>query len=106
MQILAALCNIVLNYFFIQSMGYFGAAVATAIAHGLQFGFHYICARFVIRKGEFPFGLKMLLPYAVPFLAVAVLCTVSQDYALLRWGIGAALGLWEVYRSIKRKKIF
>jgi hypothetical protein len=48
----------------------------------------------------------MLLPYAVPFLAVAVLCTVSQDYALLRWGIGAALGLWEVYRIIKRKKIF
>lgn len=104
--ILAALCNIVLNYFFIQKMGYFGAAIATAIAHGLQFVFHYICARFVIRKGDFPFGLKMLLPYAVPFLIIAVLCTVSQELAFLRWGLGAVLGLWEVYRVIKRKKIF
>ena len=104
--ILAALCNIVLNYFFIQKMGYFGAAIATAIAHGLQFVFHYICARFVIRKGDFPFGLKMLLPYAVPFLIIAVLCTVSQEFAFLRWGLGAVLGLWEVYRVIKRRKIF
>ena len=48
----------------------------------------------------------MLLPYAVPFLAIAVFCTVSQDFALLRWGLGAVLGLWEVYRIVKRKKIF
>lgn len=104
--VLAALCNIVLNYFFIKSMGYFGAALATAIAHGFQFAFHYICARFVIGKGDFPFELRMLMPYTVVFLAIAVACTATQDFALVRWALGAALGVWELYRIIKRKKIF
>lgn len=104
--ILAAVCNIVLNYFFINTMGYFGAAVATAIAHGLQFMFHYVCARFVIAKGDFPFSFGMLMTYAVPFLVIAVLCTIVTDFALVRWCLGAAIGVWELLRIIKRKKIF
>lgn len=102
----AALCNIVLNYFFIIYMGPLGAALATAIAHTFQFLFHYICARFVIKEGEFPFSMRMLIPYTAVFLVFAVLPILLPDAWLLRWGLGAALGVWELCRIVKRKNIF
>ena len=102
----AALCNIVLNYFFIRSFGILGAAIATAIAHGLQFLFHYISARYLIGRNDFPFPFARHMKYAVPFLVVAVLCACTDGFALLRWALGCVLGIWEIIRIYKRKRIF
>jgi len=104
--VLAAVCNIVLNYFFIKSMGSFGAALATAIAHAIQFVFHYICARYVIKEGDFPFRMRMMLPYTGIFLVITMLSSLASDFWIPRWCFGAALGIWELYRIIKRKNIF
>ena len=92
--VLTAVCNIILNYFFIKCMGSMGAAIATAIAHAFQFLFHYICARFVIKEGEFPFSMRMQKPYTAVFLDFALLPILLPDAWLLRWGLGAALGVW------------
>ncbi len=104
--ILAAICNIILNWVFIRAMGPLGAAIATAIAHAIQFLFHYICAKYIIKKGDFPFSMKMLMPYTAVFLIIAMLPLVLPEAWLIRWGLGAILGVWELYRMVKRKSIF
>ena len=57
----AAICNIILNYFFIKLCGIQGAVIATAVSHGLQFGFHYISAQ-RINPEEFPFKILNFIP--------------------------------------------
>ena len=101
----AAICNIVLNYVLILMWGISGAVIATALAHGLQFGFHYICAKRYI-EGEFPFRLK---DFAPGFLAVCLTCVIymfTREIWLIRWGLGAALGIYLMYKIYKRREIF
>lgn len=104
--LIAAVSNIVLNFFLIREMGYIGAALATAIAHTLQFLFHYVCARYILGKGDFPFRMRDFLPYTLFFVALAVFSALSPGLWWLRWGIGAALGIWELRQIMKRKTIF
>ena len=104
--VLAAVCNIVLNYFFIQSMNYVGAAIATMIAHTLQFAFHYVGAKYILGRKDFPFSMRMFMPYIVAFLLVALVTVYTPNLWLLRWGVGALIGVWELHRIWKRKSIF
>ena len=101
----AAICNIILNYFFIKLWGIQGAVIATAVSHGLQFGFHFIIAE-RIHPGEFPFRLMDFIP---GFLAICLTCLVywfTRDFWLIRWGAGAVLGVYLLIKIIKRKEIF
>lgn len=101
----AALCNIILNYLFIKLWGIQGAVIATAVSHGLQFGFHYLCAK-RINPGQFPFQIRQFLP---GFAAVCGTCVVywfTRELWLVRWGLGAALGIYLLLKIIKRKEIF
>ncbi|MDO4422087.1 MAG: oligosaccharide flippase family protein [Eubacteriales bacterium] len=102
---LAAVCNIILNYFFILKFGIWGAVIATAIAHGLQFGFHYICAK-RINPEEFPFKILQFVP---GFIAVCLTCVVywfTRELWFVRWGLGALLGAYLLIKIIKRREIF
>ena len=101
----AALCNIVLNYFLIRLGGIRGAVVATAIAHGLQFVFHLICAK-RINPGEYPFKIKDFIPGLLAVLATCILYMFTRDMWILRWSIGVALGAYLAYKIIKRREIF
>ncbi|NBI70636.1 hypothetical protein D3Z50_06110 [Clostridiaceae bacterium] len=101
----AAVCNILLNYFMIKQWGMSGAAWATMIAHGLQFGFHHIISRYVIKK-DYLFDLGMFAPYFIIFFAVAILCSYDAISWKLRWGTGILLGVFEIGRMIKRRSIF
>lgn len=103
---IAAVLNIVLNYFFIRLWGGFGAALATATAHTMQFIIHYLMAKFAIKNDEFPFKLRTLLPYTAVFMVVAIGCIVLPIAWYIRWGVGAVIGVWELYRIYKRKQIF
>ena len=102
---LAALFNIILNYFLIKKMGAAGAVIATSVSHFLQFLFHYICARFVIIE-EFPYEIRMFLPGIIAVGVVCVATYLLKDLWLVRWGMGALLGIYIVTKIIKRKKIF
>lgn len=100
--ITSSLLNIGLNYFLIQKIGMYGAAAATCISHGLQLTMHYVYARFII-KGEYPFPVDMWLKYGLVYLLAVVVFYLTPGAWLLRWGMGAALGLWELWRIKKRK---
>lgn len=101
--IASSLVNIGLNYLLIQKMGMAGAALATAISHCLQFGFHYLYTRYVLGKGEYPFGIRVWAKYAGCYCAVLVFVFLTTEVWLLRWAVGAAIGIWELVRIWKRK---
>lgn len=102
---LAAVSNIVLNFILIHICGMLGAVIATALSHGLQFGFHYLSAM-KIKTMDFPYKIKDFLP---GFISVCLACFVfyvTQDIWIIRWGLGAALGIYLLTKIIKRKEIF
>ena len=102
---LAALCNVVLNYLFIKLWGIQEAVIATAVAHGLQFGFHFISAK-RINPGEFPFRLLQFIPGFLAVCAACVLYWFTRDLWMIRWGIGVVLGAYILVKIIRRREIF
>ncbi len=102
---IAALSNIVLNYFLILRLGIQGAVIATAAAHGLQFLFHYINAK-RIDPGKFPFVLKQFIPGFVAILVTSGLYWFTRDLLVVRWIAAGTLGIYILNRIIKRREIF
>lgn len=100
--IVSAVLNIGLNYLFIRGFGLPGAAVATMIAHTLQFTMHQCYSKFVIGKDYYPFPMKMLGAYILAFAAAVAVTVLFEKVWLIRWGVGAVLGLWELWRIRKR----
>lgn len=98
--------NIGLNYVFILRFGLAGAAAATVLSHSFQFLLHFCYTRYVLGKGDYPFGLRFWGKYAAAFAAAGLLVTALPGFWLPRWCLGAALGLWELLRIKKRKSIF
>lgn len=101
----ASLCNIILNYFFIKLWGIQGAVTITAVSHGLQFGFHMICAR-RINPGKFPFRIMDFIPGFFAVCAACVFYVFTRELWMVRWGLGAVLGVYLIYKMVKRKEIF
>ena len=104
--ILASVVNIGLNYVLIRKLGILGAALATTISHSLQFLLHYSYARFHLGRGDYPFADRQWIFWLAAYLAVLALTFVTPNLWIVRWGIGAALGIWELLQIKKRKSIF
>jgi len=104
--IMATIVNVVLNYIWIQKFGLYGATLATMVSHSLQTLYHQILARRIGAKGEFVFTGRIMFPYVISFLAAAVFAMLTPNLWFVRWSMGAALGVWELNRIIKRKSIF
>ncbi len=101
----AAVFNIVLNYFLIGIWGIYGAVIATAAAHGLQFIFHFACVGRI--KGDvFPFRLRDFMPGFVAVCLTCVFYWLTRDYWLVRWGVGGILGIYLLTKMYKRREIF
>lgn len=100
-----AVMNLGLNYIFIGSLGAFGAALATTTSHLLQLTLHHIYAAHILGKGEYPYPVKMWLGYGLCFAGAVGLSYLLPNVWLLRWGFGAVLGLWELYRIYKRRSL-
>ena len=105
MVAIATVLSCVLNDVLIRRLNITGAAVATVISHGFQFLFHFVYTRFVLGKGDYPFPVPFWGLHALGFAVTAVLTLVSAPW-LLRWGLGGALGVWELWQIKKRKSIF
>ena len=101
----AAICNIVLNYFFIKLWGIQGAVIATAVSHGLQFGFHYVAAK-RISPGSFPFKLLDFMPGLIAICGTCVAYWLTRELWYIRWALAATLGVYMLTKIIKRKEIF
>ena len=97
-----SLLNVVLNYFFIGRYGMTGAALATAVSHGMQLLLHHgYCRR--LGMGDYPFPVKLWLKYAAAFGAVVAVVLLTPEGWMVRWGLGAAIGIGELLRIKKRK---
>ena len=101
--ILSSVINAGLNYVLILRMGMLGAAVATVVSHCFQLVLHYVYTRYILGKQEYPFGIGLWGKYGLCFLAVLVLSFLMPDAWLIRWGLGALIGIWELLRIRKRK---
>lgn len=101
--IFCALANLGLNYVLIQEFGAIGAALATTLSHLLQLVLHHIYAGWILGKGEYPYPVKLWGGYGTCFLCAFALAYLLADSALIRWALGAVLGLWELYRIRKRR---
>ena len=100
-----SLVNLGLNYVLIQRFGMTGAALATTISHGLQLLLHYCYTRYILGKGDYLFGIRIwAFPLITYLLAVSAFYLI-QDLWILRWGIGAVLGLWELWRIRGRRSL-
>lgn len=101
--VLASLINIGLNYVLIQSVGMMGAALATMISHSLQLLMHYVYVRYMLKQGEYPFGIRIWAKYAITFFTMVVFVYSTDGMWFMRWTLGAVIGLWELWRIKKRK---
>ena len=99
----SSVLNIGLNYILIRKLGMSGAAIATMVSHSVQLLMHYVYVRYILGKGDYPFGIRMWGKYLVVFAAAAGVFFLLKDLALLRWAVGAAVGAWELWRIKKRK---
>lgn len=101
--IFCAVVNLGLNYILIRLFGAVGAALATTLSHLLQLTMHHIYASHVLGDGAYPYPVKMWLGYGICFLAAMAAVYLLTDLWLVRWGIGAVLGVWELLRIRKRR---
>jgi O-antigen/teichoic acid export membrane protein len=100
--IFSSLLNVGLNYLLIRAMGMLGAALATAVSHGIQLTLHHLyCQR--LGQGSYPFPVKVWAKYAAGFVLVFLFVFVMEKLWLPRWGLSALLGLFELLRIKKRK---
>lgn len=105
--LLSGIVNLILNWIMIRIFGVFGAVFATTIARGCQFAFHYFIAARVIGKNDFPFRPSFLLTPMALVIAVGLsISWIGNRWFLVRWAIGAVLGIWELRRILQRKSLF
>lgn len=100
-----SLLNLALNYVLIQSLGMMGAALATTVSHALQLLLHYGYTRYFLGKGDYPFGIRMWIVHLAVYLLAVGSVFLIQEAWLLRWALGAALGVWELLRIRKRRSL-
>ncbi len=100
----SSLLNLLLNFLLIRVMGILGAALATAVSHGMQLFLHYVYTRYLLGKKDYPFGIRLWWKYAAAFFLMVVFVRTFCGPWPLRWGFGALLGVWELLR-IRRRKV-
>lgn len=98
----SSLLNVALNYVLIRTIGMPGAALATALSHGAQLCMHHLYCR-NLGQSSYPFPVKVWAKYAACFLIVMAFVYTAQNIWLLRWGVGAVLGIYELIQIKKRK---
>ena len=104
--LMAAGVNILCNALMIPRFGMMGAAVATLISYAALFVFHYLIAKFAIGGEAFTFRLTLFLPGLLAVGAASAVFYLLYDFWYLRWGVGAAVGVFLLLRLFRQKKIF
>ena len=102
--IFCSLMNVALNYILIRAIGMAGAALATMLSHGLQLVLHHVYTRFILGKGDYPFPMGLWFKYAFTFFMVMLVVYVNEGSWLVRWVMGACIGIVEL-REIRKRKV-
>jgi O-antigen/teichoic acid export membrane protein len=89
---MAAVLNILLNYFFIKRFGYIAASYTTLFTYVLYFLFHYFMAWRI--HGNSLFDTTAFLTYSLIIIAVNFLAIQLIPFWYVRWIIGIILGIF------------
>lgn len=100
----AALVNIILNYIFIQKIGYVAAAYTTLVTYILYFLFHFFLAYKI--EGRQLFSGTAIIACSLIILCVSALALCTLQHVLVRYGIivvmlvGVSIYVRKEYREI------
>lgn len=97
--------NIVLNYFFITWMGYFGAAVATLLSNILLAFVHIKFAKKIV-KDKWVYNVRMFVMPVIGLCVATWLYYTCFDLWLIRWAVAACVGIFMLNGIYKDKAIF
>ncbi len=103
--IISGIVNIILNFMLIPKFGIYGAAVGTAISYFVLFLMHF----FIVIKmtdGHFHLKVKEFFPGICLIVTASLLFYFLSDFWFVRWALGVTIGIFEMYRVLKRKSIF
>ena len=89
---MAAVLNILLNYFFIKRFGYIAASYTTLFTYVLYFLFHYFMAWRI--HGNSLFDTTAFLTYSLIIIAVNFFVIQLIPFWYVRWIIGIILGIF------------
>ena len=64
---------------------------------------HDVYSRLVLGKKSYPFKVLTWMKYAAAYAACVAVFYLLPDRWLLRWGLGALIGAFELWRMWQRK---
>lgn len=82
--VIAAVSNIVMNYFFITWWGYVGAAYSTLISYGISLILHYIYAR---KLNDKVIPLKNIVAPTAILVGIVIIFYVFMNLWIVRWAV-------------------
>lgn len=103
--ITTAIMNIVLDIILIPRYSANGAAIATMVAQFLLFMFHYIAARFVIKK-EFDYRLSFFIAPIIFEIVFVIAGYLLMNYMIIRWVLFFVISAYLTYDVIQQRSIF
>lgn len=103
--IVAGILNMIANTVLIPRWGMYGAAVATMLSYVILSCIHFFVVRYW-KLERYPLRTAPVIAGVVIVLFASVIYYVIADLWFLRWGIGAALGIYLVLSIHKRRSIF
>lgn len=98
--LLAAVINVVMNYFAIKHFGYVAAAYTTLLCYIAYCLFHYLNMRSI--EDRKIYDVKFLVIYSIVYVGACLMCLFIYPYRIIRYAI---LLLTLIVMFIKRRKI-
>ena len=103
---MAAIANIIMNWFGMRWFGYIAAGYTTVICYAILAAAHYCFMRKVLRKhaaGAHVYDVRVICGITLALCVAAALCMLLYPYALLRYGLllASAAVMW-----LQRGKLF
>lgn len=97
---IAAIINILLNWFLIPKFGYIAAAYSTLVTYILYFWFHFFIARKI--HGTDLFSTKVIFVCSIGVLFISLLTRLFIEIILIRWLLAASVVIIFIIYEEKR----
>lgn len=104
-SVVAGVANVLMNYFFINWIGYFGAVVATVLSNIILAIVHIVFARKLVKE-KWVYSFRMFIPSIIGLLVSVTLYYACYSLWLVRWIVAAIVGIYMIRKIYKNKAIF
>ena len=104
-SVIAGVSNIIMNFLLIKVWGYFGAAVATLLSNIILVICHVWFAR-RLAKENWIYTAKMFMMPIVGIMVAVLLYYLCYNLWILRWSVGALVGVYMIKSIYDQKSIF